>query len=89
MALAVEMAQEPEQHVEHDDRPGVADMGEIIDGGAADVETYGLRVDRSEIFLAAGEGVVETQAASACLRGRLVLGSGRRIHRQFSTGVIF
>ena len=28
---AVEMAQQPEQHVEHDDRPRIADMGEVID----------------------------------------------------------
>jgi hypothetical protein len=34
------MAQKPKQHVEHDDRPGVADMGEVVDGGSADVETY-------------------------------------------------
>ena len=35
MALAIEAPQEPEQDVEHDHRPGVADVGEIVDRGAA------------------------------------------------------
>ena len=35
---AVDVAQEPEQHVEDDDRPGVADMGEVVDRRAADIE---------------------------------------------------
>ena len=85
MVGAIEVAQEPEQHVEHDDRPGVADMGEVVDRGPADIETHRLRVDRREILLAAGEGVVETQPRLRRLRGRLVLGSGRRLHRQFSS----
>ena len=85
MVGAVDVAQEPEQHVEHDHRPGVADMGEVIDRRPADIETHRLRVDRREILLAAGEGVVETQPRLRRLRERLVLGSGRRLHRQFSS----
>ena len=54
MALAVEMAQEPEQHVEHDDRPRVADMGEVIDRGPTDIEAHCARIDRREIVLATG-----------------------------------
>ena len=38
MLRAIAMAQEPEQHVEDDDRPGVADMREIIDRRPADVD---------------------------------------------------
>ena len=37
---AIEMAQQPEQHVEHDDRPGVADMGEVVDRGPADIDAH-------------------------------------------------
>src|SRR6202034_3975780 len=84
MVGAVEMAQQPEQDVEHDDGPGVADMGEVIDRGPADVETHRPWVDRREILLAAGKGVVETQLRLRRLRGRLVLGSGR-LHRPFSS----
>ena len=37
---AVEMAQQAEEHVEHDDRPRVADMGEVVDRRAADIEPH-------------------------------------------------
>ena len=85
MVRAIDVSQEAEQHVEHDDRPRVADMGEIIDRGAADIETHRLLVDRPEIFLASGEGVIETQPRRLRPLGRLIFGSGRRIHRQFSS----
>ena len=85
MVDAIEVPEEAEQHVEHDDRPGVTDMGEVIDCRPADVETHRLWVDWREILLAAGEGVVETQPRLRRFRGRLVLGSGRRLHRQFSS----
>ena len=78
---AIEMAQEPEQHVEHDHRPRVADMGEVVDGGPADIEAHRVWIDRLEILLAAGERIVEAKPALARLRARLVLGSGRRLHR--------
>ena len=58
---AVDVAEQAEKHVEHDDRPGVADMGEVIDGRPADIEAHRGRVDRREVLLAAGQGVVETQ----------------------------
>ena len=57
----VDMAKQAEQHVEHDDRPGVADMGVVVDGRAADIETHRARVDRREILLPAGQRVVEAQ----------------------------
>ena len=56
---AVDVSQQSEQHVENDDRPGVADMGIIVDGRAADIEPDGPRVDRREVLLAAGQRVVK------------------------------
>ena len=57
----VEVPQQAEQHVEHDDRPGVADMGEVVDGRTADVEPDRARIDRREILFPAGQGVVKTK----------------------------
>ena len=37
---AIEMAQQPEQHVEDDDRPRIADMGEVVDRRAADIHAH-------------------------------------------------
>ena len=85
MVRPVSVAEKPEQHVEHDHRPRVADMGEVVDGGAADVHAHRLRVDRREILLGAGERVVEAQRSGRRLRARLVLGLGRRLHRRFSS----
>ena len=84
----INVAQEPEQNVEHDHRPRVADMGEIVDGGAADVHSHRLRVDRLKILLGAGERIVEAQRRRAPPRGASRLGSGRRLHRLFLVGVI-
>ena len=61
MLRAVDVAQQAEQHVEHDDRPGVADMGEVVDRRAADIEAHRGRVDRREVLLAPRQGVVEAQ----------------------------
>jgi hypothetical protein len=36
----VEVAQQPEQHVEHDHRPGVADVGEVVDGRPAHIHAH-------------------------------------------------
>ncbi len=88
MVRPISVAQEPEQDVEHDHRPRVADMGEIVDGRPADIHAHRLRVDRREILLGAGERVVEAQRSALRFRGRLVLGSGRRLHRLFLVGVI-
>ena len=40
MLGAVEMPQQPEQHVEDDHWPRVADMGEVIDRRAADIHPH-------------------------------------------------
>ncbi len=52
-------SQKPGQHVEHDDRTGVADMGEVIDGRPAHVHPDVRGVDRDEPLALAGEAVVE------------------------------
>ncbi len=85
---AVDVPQEPEQHVEHDDRPGVADMREIVDGRAADIEPHRVRVDRREILLAAGEGVVETQPAPSSPPRASRLGLGAAASSAILVGVI-
>ena len=57
----VDVPQQAEQDVEHDDRPGVADMGEVVDGRTADVDPDRARIDRREILFPAGQGVVKTK----------------------------
>ena len=87
MVRPVNVAEKPEQHVEHDHRPRVADMGEVVDGGAADVHAHRLRVDRREILLGAGERVVEAQrgglafgGVSSWVWGGGFIGDSRRRH---------
>ena len=58
---SVDVPQQAEQHVEHDDRPGVADMGEVVDGRTANVEPDRPRIDGREILLAPGQGVMKTK----------------------------
>ena len=58
---AVEMAQEPEQHVEHDHRPRIADMGEVIDRRPAHIHAHVRRIERRENPLLARERIVEFQ----------------------------
>ena len=82
---AIDVAQESEQHIEHDDRPGIADMGEIVDRGAADIETHRLRVDRREILLAAGQRVVEAQPRRLRLAGFSSWGRGGDFIGEFSS----
>ena len=62
MGVAIFMAQQPEQHIEHDGRAGIADMGEIVNRGAADIHADILRVARDESVLALGQAVVEAQS---------------------------
>ena len=47
----VDVAQQAEQRVEHHHGAGIAQMGAVIDGGAADVHPHICRVDRGEGFL--------------------------------------
>ena len=48
---AIDMAQQPEQRVEHHHRPGIADMGAVIDRGATDIDPHILRIDRDKDVL--------------------------------------
>jgi hypothetical protein len=59
VALALEMPQQPEQHVEHDDRARVADMGEVIDRRAADIHAHIVGIERHEGALFLGQRIVE------------------------------
>ena len=56
---SIEMAEQPEQHVKHDHRPGIADMGEIIDRGAADIHAHVRRIEGFEVLLLAGERIIK------------------------------
>src|SRR5215471_17203871 len=64
---AIDMAQQPEQHVEHDDWSSVADMGKVIDGRAADIHANPpmllglplLPIERDEVPLVTGQRVVK------------------------------
>ena len=57
----IEMAEQPEQHVKDDDGAGIADMGEIIDRGAADIHAHVRRIEGFEVLLLAGERVIKAQ----------------------------
>ena len=58
---AIEMAQQPKQHVEHDHRPRVADMGEVVDRRPAHIHAHALGIDRGEDPLLARQRIVEFQ----------------------------
>ena len=58
-ARSIDMAKQAEEQVEDDDRSRVADMGEVVDGRAADVDAHVERIDRDEDVLRPGQRVVE------------------------------
>ncbi len=62
MLRPIEMAEQPEQHVKHDDGAGIADMGEIIDRGAADIHAHVRRIEGFEVLLLAGERIIKAQS---------------------------
>ena len=57
----VEMAEQPEEHVEDDQRPRIADMGEVVDRRPADIHAHVRRIDRDEILLRPRQRVVQLQ----------------------------
>ena len=63
------LAQQPEQHVEHHHRPGVADVGVIVDRRSADIHRHPLRIDRDERALLARQGVVKLQSHGGAYSG--------------------
>ena len=56
------MAQQAEQNVKHDHGAGIADMGEIVDRGAADIHAHVIRLEGFEVLLLAGERIVKSQS---------------------------
>jgi hypothetical protein len=59
VALAIDMAQQPVEHIKHDQRPGIADMGIVIDRRSADIHADILVIDRLELFLGPRQRVPE------------------------------
>jgi len=55
------MAQQPEQHVEHDDGARVADVGKVVDRRPAHIHAHVLRIERLERLFPARQRVVEHQ----------------------------
>jgi hypothetical protein len=68
----IEVPQQPEQHVEHDDGPRVADVGVVVDRRSAHIHADVLVVDRPERLLPARQRVVERER-----HGSLAAGGGR------------
>ena len=58
---AIEVPQQAEQHVEHDHRARVADMGKIVDRRSADIHADIVRIERHEGPLFPGQGIVQAQ----------------------------
>lgn len=54
----VGVAQQAVEHVENDHRPGVADMGEVVDRRPADIHPHMGRIDRHEVLLGARAAVL-------------------------------
>ena len=52
-------ADRSEEHVEDDRRAGIADMGEVVDGRAADIHAHIVGIDRCELDLFARQRIVE------------------------------
>jgi hypothetical protein len=69
VAGAVEVPQQAEQHVEHHHGPGVADVGEVVDRGPADVDAHVRGIERREDLLPAGQGVVDLKGHGSVLAG--------------------
>ena len=72
--LAVEMAQQPVEHIEDDERPRIADMGEVIDRRPADIHAHVGGIDRLEDLLLPGQRIVKLQSHSFPLQPRLAGG---------------
>ena len=55
----VEVPQQPEQHVEHDDRPRIADMGIVVDRRPTDIHAHIGRIERLESLFLARQRIVD------------------------------
>ena len=61
MRVAIQVAQQPEKHVEHNHRARIADMCEIIDGRTTDIDSNICRIERSKFVPASRQRVVKAQ----------------------------
>ena len=68
MVRAIDAPQQAEQRVENHRRAGIADMGVVIDGRAADIERHPLRVGRFEVALFPRQRVVKFQSHGPTIR---------------------
>ncbi len=57
--MAIDMAQQPKQRIEHHHRARVAYVGAVIDRRPTDIHPHVRRVDRHEILFRAGLGVIQ------------------------------
>src|SRR3546814_16821336 len=57
--VRIAATQHARQHIEDNDRPGVADMRVAVDRRPADVHRHLLGIKRDEFFLVAGKRVVK------------------------------
>ena len=69
-----EAAQQADQHVVDDGGAGVADMGEVVDGGAAAIDAHMPGIERHQRFAALGEEIVQAHLGHGA--GFAVLGRG-------------
>ena len=65
----IEMPQQAEKHIEHDDRPCVADMGEVVDRRSAHIHAQARGIERGEHPLLARQRVVEPELHAAAFLG--------------------
>ena len=61
MIRAIAMAQQAKEQVEHDHRPSIADMGEVVDGRPAHVEAHARRIQRHKHPLFPRQRIVKPQ----------------------------
>ena len=59
MVRPIKMAQKPEKNVEHDHRPRIADMGEIVHRRSAHIQAYRLCIERFENVLASCPRIIK------------------------------
>jgi hypothetical protein len=72
VGVSIKMAQQPIEHVEHDHRARIADMGEVIDRRPAHIHAHALRIERGEDPLFLRERIVELELHENVVPGRLL-----------------
>ena len=59
MILAIDMAQQPVEHVKHDDRARVAQVGAVVHRRPTDIHPHVFIIDWDEILALAGFRIVQ------------------------------